>query len=126
MHLEIGCVTAEKMRQEDVGKYLLSSTRQLLWLAIENLGHHWVTISLLCTNGVIKCFSCFVRATNFGTVGSFSMWTSACWSRALTIANEWEDLLRYGYLPWSIFPLLLGAITGNLSQSFFDTFSVGS
>ena len=54
------------------------------------------------------------------------MWTSACWSRALTVANEWEDLLGYGYLPWSVFPLLLGASTGNLSQSFFETFSVGS
>ena len=35
-------------------------------------------------------------------------------------------LLSYGYLPWSIFSLLLGASTGNLSQSFIDTFSVGS
>ena len=30
------------------------------------------------------------------------------------------------YLPWSIFSLLLGASTRNLSQGFFDTFSVSS
>ena len=28
--------------------------------------------------------------------------------------------------PWSVFSLLLGASTGNLSQSFINTFSVGS
>ena len=33
-------------------------------------------------------------------------------------------VLGYGYLPWSVFPLLLGASTGDLSQSFSDTFSV--
>ena len=39
----------------------------------------------------------------------------------------WESLLGYRYLPWSIFPLLLGASIGNVSsQSFIDTFSVGS
>ena len=34
--------------------------------------------------------------------------------------------LGYGYLLWSVFSLLLGASTGNLSQSFFDTCSVGA
>ena len=32
----------------------------------------------------------------------------------------------YGYLPWSVFLILLGASTENLSQGFIDTFSVGS
>ena len=32
----------------------------------------------------------------------------------------------YGYFSWSVFPLVLGAGTGNLGQSFIDTFSVGS
>ena len=35
-----------------------------------------------------------------------------------------EFVLGYGYLPWFVFPLLLGASTGDLSQSFSDTFSV--
>ena len=39
-----------------------------------------------------------------------------------TIGYFWKSLLGYGYLPWSIFPLLLGASTGNLSQSYIDTF----
>ena len=86
VNLEIGCVTAERMRQEDVGKCLLSSTRQLLCLAIEK---PWST---LCTNGLRKCSSRFVRAINFGTVGHFLMWESACWSRALTVGNEQVDL----------------------------------
>ena len=35
-----------------------------------------------------------------------------------------EFVSGYGYLPWSVFPLLLGASAGDLSQSVSDTFSV--
>ena len=33
--------------------------------------------------------------------------------------------LGYEDLPWSVFSFLLGVSTGDLSQSFIDTFSVG-
>ena len=48
---------------------------------------------------------------------------------SLTIVGyllEFFFFLGYGYLLWSVFPPLLGASTGNLSQRFFEPFSVGS
>ena len=51
---------------------------------------------------------------------------SACTVLISGNVNSYNAVHRYGYLPWSIFPLLLGASTGNLNQSFIDTFSVGS
>ena len=42
-----------------------------------------------------------------------------------SLTTSWKFFLGYGYLLWSVFPLLLGASTGNLSQSFFDTFFGG-
>ena len=38
-----------------------------------------------------------------------------------TIGYLLEVLFGYGYLLYSVFPLLLGASTGNVSQSFIDT-----
>ena len=37
-----------------------------------------------------------------------------------------DQILQYIVLIWPVFYLLLQASAGNLSQSFFDTFSVGS
>ena len=52
----------------------------------------------------------------------------ACLINSLTIVGYLLEVffLGYGYLRWSVFPPLLGASTGNLSQSFFEPFSVGS
>ena len=50
----------------------------------------------------------------------FGAWWTSTIDNFLTITQ-----LGYEYILWSIFPLL-GASTANLSQSFFDTFSVGS
>ena len=52
-----------------------------------------------------------------------------CISNTMSISDitlYWMCLLSYGYLPWSVFSLLLGASTGNLRQGFIDAFSVGS
>ena len=45
---------------------------------------------------------------------------------SLTTVGYLLEVLSYGYLLWSVFSLLLGASTGNLSEGFIDTFSVGS
>ena len=43
-----------------------------------------------------------------------------------TVGYLLEVFIKLWNLPWSIFSLLLRASTGNLSQGFFDTFSVSS
>ena len=68
-------------------------------------------------------------------LGNCSWYTDTCgWENFYTFLNSLRTigyLLEvfielWGYLPWSVFSLLFGASTGNLSQSFIDTFSVGS
>ena len=50
--------------------------------------------------------------------------TNSMYNSLTTVGYLLEFVLGYGYLPWSVFPLLLGASTGDLSQSFSETFSV--
>ena len=50
-----------------------------------------------------------------------------CFKPLITVGRSQEEFfLGYWYFLWSIFPLLLGAGTGNVSQGFFKTFSEGS
>ena len=45
---------------------------------------------------------------------------------SLTTVGYLLEVFIKVWIPWSVFSLLLGASTGNLSQSFIDIFSVGS
>ena len=51
---------------------------------------------------------------------------SCMWTVKLPLTTiYWKSFTGCGYFLWSVFPLLLGASIGNVSQNFFDTFSGG-
>ena len=87
---------------------------------------HWESICIYYARDAAHTLYCITLIFSCKLSNPLLLRNQAWYVNSLTTVGYWRCLLSYGYLPWFIFFLLLGASTENLSQGIINIFSVGS